>query len=192
MRHYIIYIPGLGDSYDGIRRFLLFFWRIYGVKVEHVPMRWYDGRNYDEKYTRVEAAIKNAQALGYTVSIIGESAGGSMVLNIFARNQSIHRSISLCGVNSYKSPISKRIFERGPAFKESVSIVNESQAQARTLRAKQITSITASYDPTVPIESNVIPGARHIKLRSIGHLTTILFCLSFGSFIPVREVRRKI
>lgn len=191
MKHYIIYIPGLGDSYDGLRRFLLFFWRIYGVKVEHVPVRWYDGKSYQEKYKRVAAAIQNAQALGYTVSVIGESAGGSMAMNIFARNESLYRLVSLCGVNSYKAPISPRIFERGPAFKESVALVNASQTGA-VKRVQQITSITALYDETVPIKSNMIPGARRVTIWSIGHLITIVLSLSILSFIPIREVRRKI
>lgn len=192
MKHYIIYIPGLGDNYDGLRRFLLFFWRVYGVTVEHVPVKWYDGKPYEEKYKRVNAAITNAQALGYTVSVIGESAGGSMAVNLFARNDTLHRLISLCGVNSYKTPISPRIFERGPAFKESVSILNESQARAIKTRVRQITSITARYDQTVPIKSNVIPGARRVTVWSMGHLTTIVLCLSILSFIPICEVRRKI
>ncbi|MDB5177642.1 MAG: hypothetical protein JWO61_25 [Candidatus Saccharibacteria bacterium] len=191
MKHYIVYIPGLGDGYDGLRRFLLFFWRIFGVKVEHVPMKWYDTKSYEEKYKRVDAAIRNAQALGYTVSVIGESAGGSIAMNLFARNETLHRLISLCGVNSYRTPISPRIFQRSPAFKESVSMLNESQTDALK-RVKHITSVTARYDPTVPIKSNIIPGARHVTIWSVGHLTTILLCLSLFSFVLVREVRRNI
>lgn len=191
MKHYIVYIPGLGDNYDGLRRFLLFFWRIYGVKVEHVPVKWYDGKSYEDKYERANAAIRNAQALGYKVSVIGESAGGSMAMNVFARNEKLHRLVSLCGVNSYTTPISPRIFQRGPAFKESVSVLNASQADA-IKRVQQITSITALYDETVPIKSNMIPGARHVTIWSVGHLITIVLSLSILSFIPIREVRRKV
>lgn len=192
MKHYILYISGLGDGYDGFRNFLLSFWRIFGVRTELVPMQWYDGKNYEEKFARVEKAIKQAQGKGYTVSLIGESAGGSMAMNIFARDESLHRLISLCGVNSYRTPISPRIFQRGPAFKRSVSILNESQASAVKTRIKHITVITAIYDPTVPIKTNVVPGARRVTIWSIGHLTTIILSLSIFSFILVREVRRKI
>lgn len=192
MRHYIVYIPGLGDNYDALRRFLLFFWRLYGVRVEYVSMKWYDGRPYNEKYKRVTAAIQNAQALGYTVSVIGESAGGSMAMNVFARNEKLHRLVSLCGVNSYTTPISPRIFQRGPAFKESVSILNASQADVVKTRVQRITSITARYDPVVPIKSNIIPNARQVTVWSMGHFTTILLCLSILSFIPICEVKRKI
>lgn len=192
MEHHILYISGLGDNYDGIRRFFLFFWRIFGVRAELVSMQWYDGKPYDEKYKRVIAAIEASQARGYSVSLVGESAGGSMAMNVFARTESIHRLISLCGVNSYRTPISPRIFKRGPAFKESVSILNESQAKAIKDRLKRISSVTAVFDQTVPIKTNIIPGARRVTLWSIGHLTTILLCLSLFSFIVVREVRRQI
>lgn len=187
-----MYIPGLGDNYDGLRRFLLFFWRIYGVKVEHVPMKWYDGKPYEDKYKRVNATIRNAQALGYTVSVIGESAGGSMAMNLFARNESLYRLVSLCGVNSYRTPISPRIFQRGPAFKESVSILNDSQTGAIKDRVKRITAITAYYDPTVPVRSNIIPGARRVTIWSVGHFTTIVLCLSIFSFVVIREVKRSL
>ena len=192
MRHYILYIPGLGDSYDGFRKFSIFFWRIFGVRTELIPMQWYDGKNYEDKLIRVERAIKRAQSKGYTVSLIGESAGGSMAMNVFAHDESLYRLISLCGVNSYKTPISPRIFQRGPAFKESVSILNDSQSIAIKTRVKRITVITALYDPTVPIKSNIVSGARRVTIWSIGHLTTIVLCLTIFSFVLVREVKREI
>ena len=192
MKHYIIYIPGLGDRYDGLRRFLLFFWRIFGVTVEHVPMKWYDSKPYEEKYKRVDSAIRNAQTLGYTVSVIGESAGGSMAMNIFAGNDTIYRMISLCGVNTARSPIASSIFRKGPAFKTSVASIADSQTDVEKDKIDHITSITALYDPTVPVARNSIPGARHVKLWSIGHFPTIVLALSLLSFIVVREVRRTI
>lgn len=189
-KHYIIYIPGLGDHYDTVRRFFLFFWRVYGIKTELVPMQWYDGRPYDEKYQRVLAAIKKAEAAGHKVTLIGESAGASMAMNVFAEDTFLHRMISLCGVNNYNTPISPRIFQRGPAFKESVELLNNSQHIAIASRADRIVSVTALHDPTVSVEKNRIPGIRHIVVRSLGHLTTILLCLSFCSFLLIREVRR--
>lgn len=190
MRHYIIYIPGLGDHYDGVRRFFLFFWRVFGVRTQLVPMQWYDGQPYEEKYQRIEKAIEKAEAAGYQVSLIGESAGASAAMNTFARHTSLHRLISLCGVNNYNTPISPRILKRGPAFKQSVELLNDSQAMALAARPTRITSVTALYDPVVAVDTNVISGVRHRTIWSIGHLTTILFCLSVYSFVLVREIRR--
>jgi hypothetical protein len=190
MKHLVIYIPGLGDHYDVVRRFFLFFWRIYGVKTQLVSMQWYDGRPYEEKYERVEAAIENAQAEGYLVSLIGESAGASMAMNVFARRDSLHRMISLCGVNNYNTPISPRILKRGPAFKSSVELLNDSQTTALASRAARVVSVTALRDLVVSVEKNRMPGVRHVTVWSLGHLTTILLCLSAYSWLLIREIRR--
>jgi hypothetical protein len=192
MKHYIVYIPGLGDKYDGIRSFLLRSWRIFGVQTELVPMQWYDGKSFEEKYQRVVSAIERAQKQGYSVSIIGESAGGSMAINAFSMNTSIHRMISLCGVNTTRSPISSYIFKKGPAFGESVSKLDRSQTDATSERIRRVTSIVAFKDSVVPAHKNTIEGARQVIIPSIGHLTTILLCLSVYSFLVVREVKRPI
>jgi len=192
VRHYIIYIPGLGDGYDPLRRLALLFWRIFGVTVEYVPMKWYDGKSYDEKYQRVETAVRNAQALGFTVSIVGESAGASMAMNVFAQTSSVHRLISLCGVNSSHTPISPRIFKRSPGFKQSVSRVDRSRTKVIASRVGQVTSIIARSDSTVPPEKNSISGARQIEIWSMGHIFTIVLCLSICSFIVIQQVRRRV
>lgn len=186
MGHYIIYIPGLGDRYDGFRKFLLFFWRIFGVRTELVPMQWYDGKDYDEKFARVETAIKDAQSKGYRVSLIGESAGASMAMNVFAHDTSPRRMISLCGVNNSTIPISSHIYKRSLAFKKSVSLLDNSQNKAQVRR---VVSVTGFFDPRVSVEKNIIPGAKHIKVLSIGHLTTIILCLSLYSFVLIRAIK---
>ena len=155
-----------------------------------MPMQWYDGKPYEEKHRRIKMAIEKAEAAGYQVSLIGESAGASAAMNTFARHTSLHRLISLCGVNNYNTPISPRIFKRGPAFKQSVELLSESQAMALATRAKRITSVTALYDSVVAVETNIIPGVRRKTIWSIGHLTTIILCLSVYSFVIVREIRR--
>jgi hypothetical protein len=155
-------------------------------------MKWDDGKSYDEKYKRVTSVIQNAQALGFTVSIIGESAGASIGMNVFAASKDIHRFVSLCGVNNPKTSISSHIFARSPAFKESVSQLAHSRAKAIRSRIDRITVVTARRDSTVPVEQNTIPGARTVKIWSMGHGVTIMLCLSLLSFVIVREVRRRI
>jgi len=190
MRHYIIYLPGLGDRNDGLRRFLLWFWRIYGLQTKLVPMQWYDGRTYEEKYARVVTAIKRAEKQGYTVSVIGESAGGSMAMNVFSRTPSLYRLVSLCGVNLSSAPVSPHIYARSAAFKQSVSILTASGVQAVQDRADRITLLTGLTDLTVPAKENIIKGVRRRKIIGFGHIPTILLCLSIYSFVLVREIKR--
>lgn len=191
MKHYIIYIPGLGDHYDGVRRFFLRFWKIYGVKTQLVPMQWYDGESYQIKFDSVTAAVMAAKEKGYTVSLVGESAGASMAMNVFAQEESLRRLISLCGVNSFHASVSPRILVRSPAFKESLRHLAESQKTAVSQRHKDIISIAALSDPTVSVSKNRINGVKNMQVFSIGHITSILLCLSFFGFIVTREIKRK-
>lgn len=190
MKHYIIYIPGLGDRNDGIRRFLLRFWRVFGVRTELVPMQWNDGSPYQEKYNRVVLAIKEAKAQGFEVSIIGESAGASMAMNVFASSSSLHRMVSLCGVNSPNAPIAPHIFAKSPAFEESVGNLQASRESVICDRKDQVSSVTALIDTTVPVGVNRISHVRNIRVPSIGHVVTILLCLTIFSFVLIREIRR--
>lgn len=191
MKHYIIYIPGLGDHYDGVRRFFLRFWKIYGVQAQLVPMQWYDGESYQTKYNSVTVAIVVAKEQGYTVSLVGESAGASMAMNVFAHNESLHRFISLCGVNSFHASVSPRILARSPAFKESLTNLAASQRQALREQSERITSITALSDSVVSPAKNKIEGVRHKRIFSIGHLPSILLGLSLLSFTIIGEIKRK-
>jgi len=192
VKHHIIYIPGLGDRNDGIRAFFLKYWQIFGVRTQLVPMQWNDGASYDEKYDDVVRAIKAAQAEGFRVSLVGESAGASMAMNVFAKDTSLHRIVSLSGVNSHRTPISPHLFAKSPAFEQSVSNLHQSQQRSVVDRKHQISSITALVDATVPVKVNKIKMVRSFRVPSIGHVPTILLCLSIYSFIIVYEAKRRV
>src|SRR3990167_7868192 len=93
---HILYVSWFGSRYDITRRFLLRFWRIYGIDAELVAMRWDDGADYDTKLRLLYQAIdKNKDK---NIVLIGESAGASIVINAYAnRGKDIYRAMSLCG-----------------------------------------------------------------------------------------------
>ncbi len=189
-KHFIVYIPGLGGHNDGLRRFFLRFWRVFGVKIELVTMNWKDGRGYDEKYQRVVEAVERAQKKGYTISLVGESAGASMAMNVFSRLTRIHKLITICGINDSQTPIADYHFVQSPAFKESVSLLDASRESVLKDRADRIISFTALVDNTVPPSKNRILGTKHKTMFSFGHLPTVGLCLSIYSFLIVREIKR--
>lgn len=190
MKHHIIYISGLGDHYDGVRRACLFFWRFFGVEAELAAMKWYNGRPYNEKLQKIRDSIERAQNNGQTVSLIGESAGASIAMNAFATDKSLNKIISLCGVNNGRTHISKLILEKSPAFEKSIRLLPGSQKLALENRRNQITSVTGLVDRTVPVEKNIIPGVEQIKIWFIGHIPTIFLCLTLGSFVLIREIKK--
>ncbi|MBC7943493.1 hypothetical protein H7X68_03290 [Candidatus Saccharibacteria bacterium] len=186
MKHHVIYIPGLGDDYDGVRRRALKGWRLWGVKTELVSMRWYDGRPYAEKYQRVIESVKRAEDKGYVVSLVGESAGGSMAINVAAQVPTIHKLITVCGVNSPAIKVSPHTLRKAPAFGESISLLVDSLPKiiARTH------VVRAWYDPVVYAEHTYIKGATNHLIYNIGHLSTVVLCLTILSGYVVSLIKR--
>ena len=78
-RHYIIYVPGLGDNKWLIQGILVYAWRFYGVKSVTRTMNWLDPEPFEEKLTRLLVEIDEKLARGYAVSLVGASAGATRV-----------------------------------------------------------------------------------------------------------------
>lgn len=191
-RTHIIYIPGLGDGYDGLRRFCLGFWRMYGVDVEFISSSWSNHESFDTKMQRLITAAQHAHRDGDSVVLLGESAGGSMALNVYASiPETIHRVVTLCGKNTRPDNVSPVLYRRNESFRTSMHRVSDAVKQLTTAQRQRITSIYPFYDPTVPINETFVPDCRRVRIWSVGHLISILVGLTIGSFVVVREAKRR-
>jgi hypothetical protein len=186
---HILYVSGFGSRYDATRRFLLRFWRIYGISTELVAMRWDDGVDYDTKLRLLHQAInKNKDK---NIVLIGESAGASIVINAYAnRSKDIYRAMSLCGKNQGAKTVAGRFYSKNPAFEKSIRMADDNIQSLDMHQKEKFTSIYALYDPVIPAHESIVPGSRQVKLWTFGHLVSILLSLSLLSFILVREARR--
>ncbi len=168
MQTRVIYIPGLGDHYDGFRKFTLKWWTLLGVRATHVPITWYDGGDFEQKIGLVTQAIEAHRA--ERIVVIGESAGGALALHA-ATNPNVSRVITLCGVASRSTPISSYLEKRAPAL----------VAAARTIpdvSNYDIHSVRAYIDPVVSAKYNRAKGAKVYTLPLIGHFIPIVLCLT--------------
>jgi esterase/lipase len=187
MKHYVIYIPGLGDNSDVKRRFALSFWKIYRMKTELVPMQWYDNKSYEEKVKRVNDAINKALANGYRVSLIGESAGGSMALNIAASRSDLYKIITVAGVNASTMSVSDSILRRSPAFKRSI---HELRKSLNTLDKTKVETVRGLFDRSVSAKYTFIEDAHNHIVFSFTHLMTTSLCLTIYSAYIVHLIKR--
>jgi pimeloyl-ACP methyl ester carboxylesterase len=187
-KHFILYIPGLGDHYDGGRSFALWFWRIYGFRVRLLPVKWYGGGSFEDKMLLVVSAVQEAQKQGYKVTLIGESAGASLALNAAAQFPRLHKIILIAGVNSSKLSISPHIQRRSPSFLASIKATTPSLT--KVLPGK-IHTVRALADGTVSPRFNDIPGAHRHVVWSVGHIPTILLCLTLLSLVIAKIIRGK-
>ncbi|HCH34714.1 MAG: hypothetical protein UY35_C0022G0008 [Candidatus Saccharibacteria bacterium GW2011_GWC2_48_9] len=187
-RTHIIYLPGLGDRYDPMRRFFLRAWSLYGAHVTMIPMRWASNEPYNAKRARVLSALDMLD--NERIVLMGESAGGSMAVSVFAaQSGTVVGTMTLCGKNTRSDNVSHRIYAHNPAFRESMQ---QAEALVRNLQPKQserFVSIVPLYDPTVPVAETLIPGCQKITLPLVGHLAAILAMLTI--FAPLVVHRAK-
>lgn len=183
---HIIYIPGLGDGYDGLRRAGLFTWHLWGVSTELVPMQWYGGGDLATRHTMVAAAIDRAQQRGRRVILVGESAGASLAINVASRRPDIHGLMTICGIVSSRAEVSAAIRKKSPAFNQSLA---QLEGDVRELDLAKVCNVRAVVDSIVPRQSSVIPGATERVVWSVGHVTTVALCLSVYSGLLVHFAR---
>jgi pimeloyl-ACP methyl ester carboxylesterase len=181
MKNYILYIPGLGDDYDRFRRQALRAWSVYGIRAQLVPMVWYDGQPYEEKYRQASDVIARLIKAGERVSLVGESAGGSMAINLFAAHPQIAHLITVAGVNMPMTPVARRTLQKGQAFATSRQQLAETLPMIGSRRRRDIYTISALRDNVVRFRYSIIPGSHTRRIASVGHLFTIALCLTLLS-----------
>jgi pimeloyl-ACP methyl ester carboxylesterase len=170
MKTTVIYIPGLGDGYDGFRKASLRTWRLWGVRAVHVPITWYDGQPMNEKLTRIRKAIDRVPRPSAVV-LVGESAGATLALHEGEQNERVTRVITLCGVARSNTPISSHLRSKAPALDQAVRKVPESYTV-------DVHSIRAAMDAVVGNRYSTAAGASVHVIWTMGHLTTIVACLT--------------
>jgi hypothetical protein len=186
-RHLLIYVPGLGDHYDPLRRFLLWFWQVYGVKTMLVPMCWRSHESYYDKRARLQNTVDDMHDKGYDITLIGESAGGSMALNAYAtRSPKLFRVMTICGKNTQASSVSASLYRKNSAFNDSVLGAEKAVNQLTIEQRHAFISVHPIIDHKVPVRETLIPDCQEVTLWSIGHLATILFSLTVVSWLMVR------
>jgi hypothetical protein len=185
---HILYIPGLGDKYDPFRIRLISWWHYRDITTEVVPMTWADGAPYDEKFSRLSAAID--RAAGKRIVLIGESAGGSMVVNMYAaRANDLYKIMTFCGKNTHPENVSPHLYRVNPAFKTSMQRTHESVAALTEQQRREFISVVPLYDPVVPVAQTMLEGCKRIRLFSFGHFVPIIQALTLSSWRIVREIK---
>ncbi len=185
---HIIYIPGFGNKYDNLRHWILSHWNYKNITVQLVPMNWESGA-FDAKLIDICQAIDDAR--GKRIVLIGESAGGSMVVHTMARTQiDLFKAMTLCGKNSHPETVGQSYFDRSPAFKRSMQLLNQSIKKLSAKQSAELVSIHPIYDPVVPVRETLLPGCQQVRLWALGHQLAILLALTLYSPLVIRALRK--
>jgi hypothetical protein len=185
---HIIYLPGLGDRYDPFRRFLLSLWRYVNVSVELVPMRWESHEALPDKLARIANAIDEASSK--RVVLLGESAGGSVTMIMYAKQgNNLAGAMTICGNNHGSNNVSPRLYNKNPAFRDAMTSADRSVEQLSQEACRSFISIHPTYDPVVPVRETLLPRCKEVVLLSVGHLLPIIEALTISSWRVVKAAR---
>lgn len=191
--HTIIYIPGLGDHKLGRQASIVKWWRIFGVHPVIYTMNWLENGTFEHRMEELQKKIDGLIKEGHAVSIVGVSAGASVALSIFSKRKDVmHRAVCLCGKIGNLDAINPRYFKRHPNFYPSVKELQRSLPALTAKDKERILSIRPLFDEVVPVKDSVLTGSMHKILPTIGHVPSIAYGISIGSFGIIRFIKRPI
>lgn len=177
--HYI-YVPGLGDRFDGLRRFALKRWNSNTTTATLVSMGWSNkSETAEQKYDRLKTVIQKSPC--DRVVVVGESAGGPMALLALSRlPNKVHGVITICGYNHGSADVHEHHRRNSPAFFATVQMTEKLIDTFTSAVRRRITTVYSTKDRVVEPHHTKIHGAHKIELHTKGHFTNIARTLLAG------------
>lgn len=142
-------------------------------------------QDFELKLERVVALIDTYCAYGYTVSLLGTSAGGSAVVNAFTmRKDKIHKVINICGrlrKGENVFPTLEKASLTSESFYDSVIQCETNLKNLTKEDCKRILTFRPLFDELVPSSTVSVPGATNIILPTIEHILSISIAMTVFS-----------
>jgi pimeloyl-ACP methyl ester carboxylesterase len=191
VKHYVIFIPGLGDHKAHGQDIGLNLWRLFGLHPVYLALDWENKESIDAKLKRLDALVMKLSSQNTRVSLVGVSAGASAVLNYYKDHPQIHRVILVCGKVNNPDNIQSKRYDMNPDFRESMYRIESSLDTLRESgRLSNILSIYSDKDTTVPPKDAYIEGANSKKIRAWSHPTVIMNTILFHGFAIARFINK--
>lgn len=181
-KNHVIIIPGLGNN---ISRHIWAtnYWKKWGVVPHVFDTRWRtEERGYMEKQERAVKLVDSLSNRTDTISLVGNSAGSSLALNIFGkRKKQIAKVVINCGrIRDGDWPWFSfaQAAASSPSFRESVLQAQELETTLTPDDRIKIMTLRPLFDEIVPPFTVPIQGARNDVVYSVEHSVTIALNLT--------------
>ena len=186
---HILYLPGFGQKNDTLRLKSLKLWRHANVTTELLPMRWESNETYEQKVVRIDQAIDRTK--GKQIVLIGESAGGSMAVCMYARRpDDLSKVMTICGKNNHPETVGEEYYKTYPVYRTVMMELAGALDQLSDEQHESFVSIHPFYDPIVPVRDTLLPGCKRVRLWAAGHAFVISLALTVFSPIVIRAAKR--
>lgn len=177
MAHHVIIIPGLGN---GVQKHVWATnrWRHYGIIPHVFDAKWtVEEPDFDKKFKRALMLVDSLIKPGITISLIGNSAGSSFVLNIFGqRKKNIHRVVINCGrirTGDWPWFTFDQATRSSPSFRKSVLMAEKTERLLSASDRRKILTLRPFFDEVVPPFTVPVEGAKNEIVPSIEHVLSI-------------------
>lgn len=188
----LIIIPGLGDD-ARYTKFLTRGWeKKYGIKITVMTFGWNgESDEFQERLDAIDKKIKEFLQENKNVSLLGISAGGGAVINLYSKNKDkIEKVICVCGRLSDPN-IGKMWNHRKKdlgIFIESVRLAEENTGKLDKKELEKFLTIRPVYDDVVPVRTMTLDGAKNKKVKAVQHMISIFLIMTFYSRISAKFI----
>ncbi|KKP67146.1 MAG: hypothetical protein UR68_C0013G0016 [Candidatus Roizmanbacteria bacterium GW2011_GWA2_35_19] len=175
--NHVIIIPGLGNGVAK-HEWATNSWKNYGIVPHVFDAKWKVEENgFQEKLKRALKLIDSLAGKNSKISIVGNSAGSSLALNLYGeRKKQINHVVINCGrVRDGDWPwfTYDQATESSPSFRESVIRAQKLEKKLTKNDRKKILTLRPWFDETVPYFTVPIKDARNEIVPSIEHVISI-------------------
>lgn len=188
--HHVIIVLGLGELKNLYIQLTKHWTKKYNLIPHIYTVGWKDtDENFEQKLNKCNAYIESLLINGNIVSLIGTSAGGSMVLNsyISLKKKGIHVNgglITLCGKlnnNTHWWYPFKNYSHYFPVFATSLENLQSQQNELTEEDKEKIYTFSALFDELVPQAASTIKGVRNERIFFILHVPSMMYQLFFAN-----------
>lgn len=191
MKHHVIYIPGLGDHRALGQDKIIKLWRLFGLRVHYCPVSWADGQKFTPKLEKLTHKVKSLTSQGFSVSLVGVSAGASAALNLYMHNKDkIHKVVFIAGKIKDPTNVNPRYFSRNPAFKDSLYLSDTNYKKLTAQDKQKMIYMHGLVDGTTPPKNNQVPDIRSKTILAVGHIDAIFKAITFYAPFIARYIKR--
>ncbi len=190
---HVVIIPGLGNE---IQKHIWAAnrWRRSGIIPHVFDTKWKtEEKGLKKKLDDVLRLVDSLIITGKKVSIIGNSAGSSLAINILGeRKRKIHRVVVNCGrVRTGNWPwfTFDQATASSPSFRESVLMSERVISELSVAERKRILTLRPLFDEVVPPFTVPIDGATNEITPSVEHVVTIALNMTLFSGRTIKFLR---
>jgi hypothetical protein len=183
-KNILIIIPPLGVNSHKIGEKITKDWADnFGIDTINWPIFWENSKEkYEDRLKRLIDKIDELIAEGKSISLLGLSAGGSVVVNAFVQRKDKVSAVINVGGRLKKGkidfPQSKQDNDNNFLFQESVVRCEKNIESLTSIDKDKFLTVRPLWDEFSPVELSMIDGAKNIKNLSFGHIIGIILAMT--------------